>query len=230
MALKTHSAEQSYRVRKNFRVRLPDIVHYALLIGSLSLSLMGCTADAIQHPISKGSSRTTVLTYGLHVTPDSAENPISPPERFSGYHVATDFEVTKAELDADVPVFAMCSGKVVYSGFAEGYGGLLVHRCTISGEPVTVIYGHLLLSSLPGSGTKVVAGNQIALLGPARSHDTDRNRKHLHLGIHRGKSLDIRGYVQAESDIASFIDPLSVIPPSAVLEDYMPDMIPYWKE
>ncbi len=195
----------------------------------LSVLLSACTAEAMRHPISKGSSRPTVLTFGLHVTPNPEDNPITPPERFSGYHVATDFEVTNGELDADVPVFALCSGKVVFSGFAEGYGGLLVHRCTIAGEPVTVIYGHLLLGSLPKNGTSVVAGKQIALLGPARSHDTDENRKHLHLGIHRGKNLDIRGYVQSEEEVATFIDPLTVIPKDAVLEDYMPDMIPYWK-
>ncbi len=103
-----------------------------------------------------------------------------------------------------------------------------MQRCVIGGEDVTVLYGHLLLSGLPKNGTKVNAGSKLGLLGPARSHDTDGNRKHLHLGIHRGTDLDMRGYVQTEDEVRTYIDPLTVIPKGGVLQNLQFDMVPYW--
>ncbi len=226
----TDEAGNSFRVRTKLPYRLQTMtMRSALHLSCLCLLLVGCTAAAMQVPIHDIGIRPTLLTFGMYVTPDPANNPISPPERFIGYHVGTDFEVTKEELDVNVPVFAICSGKVVMSGFVEGYGGLIVHRCKINGESVTVLYGHLFLSSLPKNGTSVVAGKQIALLGPARSHDTDGNRKHLHLGIHRGTGIDVRGYVQTKEEISEYIDPLLVLPKGGALQNLELNMVSYWK-
>lgn len=202
---------------------------YFSLLGSVTfaLALTGCSTD-IAAPISHISRRPTPLSFGMHVTPEQDENPIDPPERFVGYHVAVDFEVTAEELDQEVPVYAVCSGNVTLSGFAEGYGGVLVQLCDLDGEPVTVIYGHLTIEGLPKRGSSLKAGQKFATLGAARSHDTDNNRKHLHFGIRRGAVSDIRGYVQTEREVNQYIDPRSLLP-GFTLDTLGLPMMPYWK-
>ena len=200
-----------------------------MLAALLPLSLVACTAaSALELPMDNALNRPTPLHFGLHVTPDPAENPIDPPERFSGYHAATDYEVSADELAADVNVYAICRGKVLYSGFADGYGGLLVHRCRIDGQDVTVLYGHLALEGLPKVGSTVSAGAKIGVLGAARSPDTDGNRKHLHLGIHKGRGLSTLGYVPTEAELADYMDPQAVLPKLGI-EEVLPDMRPYWE-
>lgn len=194
----------------------------------LPLFLVACVAAAgTVPPLDDALNRPTPLSFGLRVTPDPAENPIDPPERFEGYHTALDYEISEGELEEDVPVYAICRGNVVYSGFAEGYGGLLVHRCRIDGQDVTVLYGHLALEGLPSEGVTVKQGERIGILAPADSYASGGTRKHLHLGIHKGRELDVRGYVQTEEELREFVDPATVLP-SLGIEDVLPDMRPYW--
>ncbi len=186
----------------------------ALVIVGTVLAIAGCSAlaqSSFAWPLTGGAFRPTPLHFGLYVTPDPAHNPISPPERFIGYHAATDFEVYPDEENINVPVYAVCSGTIAYSSFAEGYGGLIAEHCVLGKEKVTVLYGHLLLSSLPKVGDQVTQSQTIALLAPARSHDSDGNRKHLHLGIHRGWDMTFLGYVQTEAELSQFIDPQTVL-------------------
>ena len=148
----------------------------------------------------------------MYVTPDQAHNPIVPPERFIGYHVGLDYEIFASERNKEVPVFAVCSGTILYSGFAQGYGGLIVQRCMLNNEHVTVLYGHLDHEGLPREDTVVNPGQRIGKLAAARSQWSDGNRKHLHLGIHRGDTLDVRGYVQHADELKEFLDPREVLP------------------
>jgi len=60
-------------------------------------------------------------------------------------------------------------------------------------------------------GQKLGYGQKIAELGKGFSHDTDNERKHLHLGVKKGKSSDLRGYVQNKSELDSWIDPIDII-------------------
>lgn len=199
-----------------------------LIITGLLLS--GCSAS-LHQPLPSSGNRATPLSFGLHVTPDPNTNPIQPPERFSGYHAATDFEVSEGEVDGDVPVYALCKGKVRYSGYAEGYGGLLIQDCTIQNQKVTVLYGHLTVSGLPREGSRLKPGDTIALLGADRSYDSGYNRKHLHLGIHKGRMLDLRGYVQNEKELEGYIDPQSVLSDTFIdLPIETPGEIPYWEK
>lgn len=174
-----------------------------------ALFLVGCSSYAA--PLPNALSRETPLHFGLHVTPDPATNPIDPPERFEGYHAATDFEIRKNEANKEIPVYAVCGGTIHYSGFAEGYGGLVTEYCNMGGQDVTVIYGHLAVDSLVEAGITVETGAMLGILGAARSSDTDGNRKHLHLGIVKEHSSEIRGYVQSESELDLFLDPLELI-------------------
>ncbi len=195
----------------------------------LASILLLSACNSIAMPLPRALERSTPLHFGLQVAPDAAHNPITPPERFEGYHIGTDFEVSAAELETDVPVYAICDGTVAYAGFAEGYGGLLTEHCIIDGSGVTVIYGHLHIDDLPKKDTVLEAGQQIGILGAARSGDTDGNRKHLHLGIHRGTgTTDMRGYVASEQELSEFIDAQKFLSPIYGTGGSM-DMKPYWK-
>lgn len=179
----------------------------------LALVLAACTMSTQggAPPLPQPSSHETPLHFGLYVTPDPAQNPIDPPERFTGYHAATDFEIDPSEQDKEIPVYAICTGKIIFSGFSDGYGGLLTQFCTLAGQDVTVIYGHLAVDSLVNKDTHVKAGATIAKLGAARSRDTDGSRKHLHLGIAKGHTSEVRGYVQSPSELELFLDPQVIL-------------------
>ncbi len=163
----------------------------------------------ITEPISGGVSRVTKKPFGIYVTPQNS--PVSP-EKFTGFHTGIDFETTPTEQNIDVAVYAICDGKLLMKKYATGYGGVAVESCTIDKNPVTVIYGHLRESSIsPNIGQTLTAGQQIAVLGTGYSSETDGERKHLHLGIHKGTDINILGYVQKQSDLAAWIDPLLVL-------------------
>lgn len=188
--------------------------------------LMGCN-PALHEPIADSLRRETPLHFGVHVTPQ--DNPIHPPERFEGYHTAIDYEVTADELEKDVPVYAVCNGKVVYSGYADGYGGVLVHTCRIDGDDVTVLYGHLSIPSMAKIGQVVSAGDQLAVLGAARSYDSGGNRKHLHFAIHLGKELQMLGYVQQEKELETYRDPSTILPHFSLGATLEPALTAYWR-
>lgn len=201
-----------------------------LVPAALPLALVACVStNGLALPLDNVANRPTPLHFGLHVTPDPEQNPIDPPERFTGYHAAVDFEVSADELETEVPVYAVCRGRVVYSGFAEGYGGVLVHRCRIEGEDVTVLYGHLSQEGLPAEGATVKPGQRLGVLAAARSTDSGDTRKHLHLGIRKGRELDLRGYVQTEEELLEFHDPALILPLGGV-DAALPDLEPYWKQ
>ena len=157
-------------------------------------------------PISNPASRATKIFFGTYVSP--GHSPISP-ERFTGYHTGQDFETTPAEQNTDVAIYAACAGKLLVKEYASGYGGVAVQSCTLNGQAVTIIYGHLRLASVsPAVGDQLKPGQQIAVLGTGYSTETNGERKHLHFGIHKGTAVNILGYVQKQSDLSGWIDPL----------------------
>lgn len=154
-------------------------------------------------------SRITKKFFGTYVTPHNS--PVQP-EKFTGYHTGVDFETTPTEGTTDVPVTAFCDGNLLLKKYASGYGGVAVESCTLQGNAVTVIYGHLRLSSItPRLGQTLKKGEQIAVLGTGYSAETDGERKHLHLGIHLGTSINILGYVQKQSDLSGWLDPMQFL-------------------
>lgn len=163
---------------------------------------------AFEPPLDRASERITKKTFGQFITPQNS--PVQP-EKFRGYHTGTDFEIFPEELNADVPVVAICEGKIALKKYASGYGGVLVESCELNGGPVTVIYGHLKLASIKKStGDTLTQGEEIGILGKAYSAETDGERKHLHLGIHKGASVNISGYVQSKAELSGWIDPCSI--------------------
>ncbi len=164
----------------------------------------------ISVPVSDARSRVTKKPFGIYITPKTS--PVRP-ERFTGYHTGADLETTPAEADIDVPVHAICDGELLVKRTASGYGGVAVESCTINGQAMTVVYGHLRLSSItPKVGEPLMHGEKFAVLGKGYSSETDGERKHLHLAIHKGTAVNILGYVQRKADLAQWIDPLTVLP------------------
>ena len=161
--------------------------------------------SGFEPPLDRIKERVTKKPFGIYITP--ATSPIQP-ERFQGYHTGTDFEIFPEELNADVPVHAVCSGKLLVKEYASGYGGVAVESCSLDSNPITVIYGHLKLSSISNkAGSGINVGDTIGILGADKSVETDGERKHLHLGFHKGSLVNIRGYVQLESGLSEWIDP-----------------------
>jgi hypothetical protein len=161
-------------------------------------------------PLSAARSRITKKPFGIKVSP--ASSPVQP-ERFFGYHTGTDFEILPGEDETPVPVAAVCAGTVAYKNYVSGYGGVLVQRCELDGQVVTVLYGHLKLASIiPAVGEGVQAGEQLGILGRGYSAETDGERKHLHLGIHKGKEIELRGYVQDPAELNAWLDPGRYLP------------------
>ena len=142
--------------------------------------------------------------FGIKITPN--DSPVQP-EKFTGYHTGVDFEIFENETDIDVDIFAICPGELILKRFVSGYGGVIVQKCEIHGANFTVLYGHLDLAGVAfETGDLIREADLIGVLGDEYSEETDGERKHLHLGIHRGAGIDIRGYVQNESELENWID------------------------
>jgi hypothetical protein len=163
------------------------------------------SASGFVPPLPNASTRVTKKPFGIYITP--ATSPVQP-ERFMGYHTGADFEIFPAELNATVPVSAVCTGKLLAKEWANGYGGVAVESCVLNSQPITVIYGHLNIASVkPNIGNQLKAGEAFADLGANKSQQTDGERKHLHLGFHKGPSINILGYVQNKSALSNWINP-----------------------
>jgi murein DD-endopeptidase MepM/ murein hydrolase activator NlpD len=161
-------------------------------------------ATLLTPPISSALTRVTKKPFGIKVSPGNS--PISP-ERFSGFHTGVDFETFPDEQNIDVPIFTVCPGKLIYKNYVAGYGGVAVESCALENQPVTIIYGHLKLASIKiKTGQQLNAGDKIGVLGKGYSPETDGERKHLHLGIHKGTSINLLGYVQNLGDLNNWLD------------------------
>ena len=162
-------------------------------------------AKSLVAPVTDAKNRITKKPFGIYITPKTS--PVQP-ERFTGYHTGTDFETFSNELNQEIVVHAICDGKVIVKRWASGYGNVMVESCSLNGQSITVVYGHLSFSGSTSaqSGSSVSAGDPIAVLGAAYSRDTDGERKHLHLGIHKGAEINILGYVQAKGQLIDWLN------------------------
>ena len=159
----------------------------------------------IQAPLDRAKERVMKKYFGIFINPQTS--PIQP-ERFSGYHTGTDFEIFSEEIDLEVSVRAICQGKLEVKKFASGYGGVTVESCNLNSEPATIIYGHLKLTSIAKNvGENFNTGEIIGVLGKNKNAETDGERKHLHLGIHKGSTINLLGYVKTKNELANWIDP-----------------------
>lgn len=166
----------------------------------------------LTYPLSRGEEREKKLTFGLYVTPNPEQNPIDPPERFTGYHTALDFEIFPEEETTDVAIMAACTGTILQTEVIAGYGGVIIQSCRIENQEVTVLYGHLDYTRFQKEvGNAVRPGEQIGFLGDGKSPESGDTRKHLHFGIHKGTEIEVKGYVENEAELQSFINPLPLL-------------------
>lgn len=162
-------------------------------------------SEDIAVPLDRAGERVTKKPFGIYIEPKTS--PVQP-EKFRGYHTGTDFETFPDEASADVLVHAVCTGPVVVKRAATGYGGVLAQQCVLDSARVTVVYGHMRLASISADvGDEREEGDVIGVLGTGGSSETDGERKHLHLGIHKGTAIDIRGYVADKQSLSSWLDP-----------------------
>jgi murein DD-endopeptidase MepM/ murein hydrolase activator NlpD len=156
-------------------------------------------------PLDRSTERISKKPFGIFITPQNS--PVRP-EKFQGYHTGADFEIFPEELDMDIPVKAICDGTLALKKYASGYGGVVVESCSFDNQPITIIYGHLKLSSVSQIiGDTINTGDTLGILGKNNSTETNGERKHLHLGFHKGPAINILGYVQNRSALAGWIDP-----------------------
>ncbi|MFA6271613.1 MAG: M23 family metallopeptidase [Patescibacteria group bacterium] len=167
------------------------------------------STEDYQSPLDRPSERISKKPFGIRIT--KTNSPVQP-ERFFGYHTGSDFEVFADELNSDVEVKSFCAGPLRMKTTANGYGGVIVQECDLNGQTVTVIYGHLRISTvIPEVGSNINKGDIIGLLGADKSAETDGERKHLHFGIHKGIEIDIKGYVQTKEELDNWLDPRQYI-------------------
>jgi murein DD-endopeptidase MepM/ murein hydrolase activator NlpD len=167
------------------------------------------TPKIISQPIDDALSRVTLKPFGIKIS--QTDSPVKP-ERFSGYHTGVDFETFVNEHDVDVKIYAICTGPLITKKYANGYGGVAVQQCQINNSDVTVIYGHLKLDSISVKlSENISSGKLIGVLGNGYSAETDSERKHLHLGIHRGKNINLLGYVQNQNDLDQWLDVMTLL-------------------
>ncbi len=160
--------------------------------------------DVFQFPLGRTGERVTKKPFGIFITPQNS--PVQP-EKFSGYHTGVDFETFTDEENKDVEIKAICSGKILFKNYVSGYGGVFVQGCKFENQDITVLYGHLKLSSITlVKDQELLAGDKIGVLGKGFSQETDFERKHLHLGIHLGKEINFLGYVQNKADLVNWFD------------------------
>lgn len=163
----------------------------------------------ITPPIENYAQRVTKKPFGIKISPN--DSPVQP-ERFTGYHSGTDFETINYKEDINVYFYAICTGELILKRFASGYGGVVVQKCEIQDANFTVLYGHLDLDSIEAEiGDLINEADLIGILGEGYSNETDGERKHLHLGVHKGFELELRGYVQNESELDEWVDPILVL-------------------
>lgn len=174
---------------------------------STSISVSNPSQDPVTgfaYPLPNAKERMTKKFFGTFVTPENS--PVQP-ERFTGFHTGTDFETFPSEQNATVTAMAICDGTVLYQGWVSGYGGVMVQSCTYENQPVTVLYGHLNVDTMTmKKGDDVTTGRAIGNLGKGYSHETDGERKHLHVSVHKGSSIDFKGYVSSSAQLNQWID------------------------
>lgn len=167
------------------------------------------TQTLLALPLSEALKRVTKKPFGIYIAPDNS--PVSP-EKFTGYHTGVDFEITPDEENKDMPISAICSGALLMKKSATGYGGVAVQSCKLDNQAITIIYGHLKLSSIGFKvGQAVAAGEKIGLLGQGYSGETGGERKHLHLGLHRGSAINLLGYAQDKKLLSGWLNALDYL-------------------
>lgn len=83
----------------------------------------------------------------------------------------------------------------------------MVQSCNLNNQKTTVLYGHLDLDSIKlQTDSDIKTGDFLGNLAPGGSVNSGGERKHLHLGVIKGESVDFRGYVQGRQELIGWLD------------------------
>lgn len=169
-------------------------------------------APTLVYPLDNFAARITANDFGTYypaggtTNPDRAACPSS--TYYVGYHTANDLEIFSNETSISVPIKSIADGTVREVKAVSGYGGLIVIEYSLGGNIYTAYFGHInLATATVKAGDHVTAGEHIVDLGPACSSINGDVRKHLHFGLHKGSSIDVRGYVPDQSTLSNWVDP-----------------------
>lgn len=158
----------------------------------------------LAYPIQNFETGITLKSFGTYITPENS--PVQP-ERFTGYHTGVDVEA--GEFTEEVPVFSIADGAVVLARTVSGYGGVVVVQHWFEDEPILALYGHLDMGTVAVSvGDTLTVGQELGVLGEGYSSETDGERKHLHFALIPGETVQLAGYVQSESALSAWLDPV----------------------
>ncbi len=157
-------------------------------------------------PVDQFFQRITQKTFGQYITPQNS--PVQP-EKFTGYHTGVDVEYEDAS--GEVEVRSIYEGRVVFSGYVDGYGGVAIISHSINSTDYLSLYGHLNPASLTQKDEQVAKSQKIGVLGQGYTNETDGERRHLHFAIIKGNDIDFRGYVQNENELDGWVNPVDFI-------------------
>jgi murein DD-endopeptidase MepM/ murein hydrolase activator NlpD len=102
-------------------------------------------SNSLFGPVREFTSRITKKSFGTYVQPGNS--PVSP-EKFTGFHTGVDVEFADYPAEA-IEIHSIADGLVIYSGQAQGYGGVVAIQHRLNDQAYVAVYGHLDLSSLP---------------------------------------------------------------------------------
>ncbi|MBI4239797.1 peptidoglycan DD-metalloendopeptidase family protein [Candidatus Uhrbacteria bacterium] len=166
-------------------------------------------SESLKEPLPESANRITKKPFGIFITQQSS--PVQP-ERFHGFHTGSDYEIVPLEEKTPVVVSALCSGPLIEKKHASGYGGVVLQECEQGSQTVTVLYGHMdITQSTYNKGDYLSPGSRIGDLAAANTAASGFERKHLHLGVLKGRSRDLRGYVTSKKELRFWIDPVRFV-------------------
>jgi murein DD-endopeptidase MepM/ murein hydrolase activator NlpD len=162
-------------------------------------------------PMTRYAERKTVRWYGKQVG-ETDRQLVPCGDTFTGYHTGDDLEPLGGESNQEIPVYAIAAGKIRQVRAVSGYGGLLVIEHVLNNQTYTVYYGHIDLNQkLVSEGGTINAGQRIALLGDHCSPETSNERKHLHFAIHKGTTINVKGYAANTNELAEWVNPEALL-------------------
>lgn len=173
-------------------------------------------APTLVYPLPDFASRITKNTFGQYFPAGGTTNPdreVCPNATYyTGYHTADDLETFSSELSVAVPVVSIAAGTAKEVRAVSGYGGLIVIEYNLGGNIYTAYFGHINLGAATVKvGDRVTAGEHIVDLGPECSSTNGNVRKHLHFGLHKGVTIDVRGYAPSQSALSDWVDPKALL-------------------
>lgn len=155
-------------------------------------------------PINKSIDRINKKPFWIKISKNNS--PIEN-ERFEWYHTWVDFEIFKWEENIDIKIYSICNWKIIYKNYVNWYWWVIIQSCIIDSNEVTILYWHLNIDSI----TLKIWDNMnkksyIWILWKWKSKETDYERKHLHLWIHKWKEIVLLWYTQNKNDLNNWID------------------------